>query len=266
MDTASASSARAGTSGDIWETAARAGFFVSGLLHLILGYVIVRIGLGSGGEADSSSALSRLRDAPAGPVILWGSALAFLALALWQLFDSLRGRQEAMDRAKAGGKFVMYAALAVSAASIAMGGGDSSGDQQASGLAATLMGAPGGPIIVGAIGLGILAGGVYHVIKGARKKFLDDLKPMPGKELGTGVKTVGTVGYIAKGIALGAVGVLFVTAAMTADPDQAKGIDGGIEALLGMPGGPVIVILIGVGFAAYGLYSFARARYARMHS
>ncbi len=68
MATASASSARAGTSGDIWETAARAGFFVSGLLHLILGYVIVQIGLGSGGEADSSSALSRLRDAPAGTV------------------------------------------------------------------------------------------------------------------------------------------------------------------------------------------------------
>jgi hypothetical protein len=72
------------------------------------------------------------------------------------------------------------------------------------------------------------------------------------------------VGYIAKGFALGVIGVLFVYAAITADPDKAKGLDGAIETLLGAPGGAIIVVLVGIGFAAYGLYSFARARYARM--
>ena len=264
MSTSAASNARAGTSGDIWETVARAGYVVSGVLHLILGFVIVRIGLGSSGEADSSSALSALRDAPAGAIVLWASAAAFLGLALWQLFDAFRGARDAKDRAKSGGKALMYGALAFSAASIAMGSGSSNGDQQAQGLAATLMGAPAGRLLVGALGLGILAGGVYHVAKGATRKFLGDLKPLPGKELGAGVRTLGTVGYIAKGIALSAVGVLFVIAAWNADPEQAQGIDGGIETLLGIPAGTVIVVLIGLGFAAYGLYSFARARFARM--
>lgn len=260
----SASSARAGTSGDIWETAARGGYLVSGLLHLILGFVIVRIGLGSGGEADSSSALSSLRDAPAGALILWASALAFLALALWQLFDALFAHRDGKDRAKAGGKAVMYGALAFSATSIAMGSGSSNGDEQAQGLAATLMGAPAGRLLVGALGLGIVAAAVYHVVKGAKKKFLEDLKALPANEASTGVKALGTVGYIAKGIALAVVGVLFVIAAIRANPEQAQGIDGAIETVLGWPGGAIIVVLVGVGFAAYGLYSFARSRYARM--
>lgn len=265
MVTSSASSARAGTSGDIWEKLARAGYAVSGVLHLVIGFVIVRIGLGSGGEADSDSALQSLRDAPAGAAILWASAAAFVALALWQLADALRGRGDGMDRAKAAGKAVLYGALALSAASIARGsGGGSSGDQEAQGLAATLMGAPAGRILVAAVGVGLLAGAVYHVHKGATKRFLRDLRALPGRELGTGVRALGTVGYIAKGIALGVVGVLFALAALTADPDKAQGIDGAVEQLLDLPGGPVIVVLVGAGFAAYGLYSFARARYARM--
>ncbi len=264
MTTSAAHSARTGTSGDIWETLARAGYAVSGVIHLILGFVIVKIGLGSGGEADSSSAMTQLREAPLGAVILWVSAAAFLALALWQLFDAFRSGQGAKDRAKAGGKFVMYASLAFSAASIAMGSGGSNGDKQAESASQTLMSWPAGPFLVGAVGLGILAGGVYHVVKGATKKYLDDLKGLPSGGAGTGVKVLGTAGYIAKGIALGAVGVLFVIAAVQTDPDQAKGFDGGVESLLGMPAGPVLVVLIGLGFAAYGLYSFARARYARM--
>jgi hypothetical protein len=57
---------------------------------------------------------------------------------------------------------------------------------------------------------------------------------------------------------------LFTYAAVTADPDKAKGLDGAIESLKDAPAGPAIVAAVGVGFAAYGLYSFGRARYARM--
>ncbi len=260
MVTSTASGTRTGTSGGVWETLARAGFAVSGLIHVILGGVIINIGLGGNGEADSSSALSQLREAPLGGVILWASAGALLALGLWQLFDALRSGLDATDRAKAGGKFVLYASLAVTSASIAMGSNGSSQDQQATSLSQTLMSAPAGAVLVGALGLGIVAGGGYHVYKGATTKFLDDLKRLPSGGAGKGVKVLGSVGYIAKGLALAAVGVLFVVASATNSPDQAKGIDGGVESLLGFPAGGLLVVLIGAGFAAYGLYSFARAR------
>ncbi|WP_062519664.1 DUF1206 domain-containing protein [Demequina silvatica] len=262
--TSATSSARSGTSGDVWEKAARAGYAVSGVLHLVLGFLIVRIGLGSNAEADQTHALASVGDNPAGTVVLWLAAVAFLALGLWQLADAFRAGADGKDRAKSAGKAVMYVALAFTAASVAMGSGGKNGDQQAQGFAATLMEAPAGRALVGAVGVGIIGAAIYHVVKGARKKFLEDLKALPGRELGTGVLWLGRVGYIAKGVALGVVGILFVSAALTANAQKAKGIDGAVEWLLGAPGGPVVVVLVGLGFAAYGLYSFARARYARM--
>ena len=258
----SLSKGRAGTSGDVWEKAARAGYFVSGVLHLLLGFAIVRIGMGSGGEADQSNALASLGKQPLGAALLWVSVVALLALALWQLADALRGH-DAGDRAKAAGKGVVYLALAFTAASVAMGSG-SDGDQQAQGFASRLMEAPAGRILVGAIGLGILAAGVYHVYKGATQRFMEDLRRSSSTEVSRGVRWLGMVGYPAKGFALGVVGVLFTYAAVTADADKAQGIDGAIESLLGVPAGGLIVILVGIGFAAYGLYSFGRARYQRM--
>ena len=66
------------------------------------------------------------------------------------------------------------------------------------------------------------------------------------------------------GEALALVGGLFVSAALTADPTKAKGLDGALRSLLALPLGRVLLILVAVGLAAYGIYSFARARYARV--
>ncbi len=263
--TSTSSSPRSGTTGDIWEKAARTGYAVSGVLHVVLGFLIVKIGLGANAEADQSHALASLGHNPLGTVLLAAAAIAFLALALWQAADALRSDEDAMDRLKAAGKAVLYAALAFTSASIAMGSSAGNGDQKAQGFAGTLMQAPAGRLLVGAVGLGIIAGAGYHVVKGVRRKFLEDLRALPGHEhLGKGVTGLGIVGYTAKGVALLVVGILFVSAALTANPDKAKGVDGAVEWLLGAPGGPVVVVLVGLGFAAYGLYSFARARYARM--
>ncbi|MFW7414496.1 DUF1206 domain-containing protein [Demequina sp. SO4-18] len=266
MSTSHASSARSGDTGDVWEKAARAGYAVSGLIHIMLGVIIVQIPLAGGGgtEADSSSALSQIAESAFGGFALWGAAAAFVALAAWQAADAFRGSDKG-DRAKAAGKAVLYLSLAFTSATIAMGsGGGGSQDSQAQGFAATLMGAPGGRFLVGALGLGILAGAGYHVYKGWTQKFREELRTPSGDEVSKGVTATGTVGYIAKGVALAVVGVLFVFAAINADADEAQGLDGAIESLLGLPFGAWLVALVGIGFAAYGLYSFARARYARM--
>ena len=262
--TASHSSMRQGSTGDAWEKAARAGYAVSGALHIVLGLLIAQIALSGGGEeASSSQALSSISDNTFGAIVLWFAVAAFGALALWQLADAFRSHDEAKDRGKAAAKAGVYAVLAFTAGSIAMGSSSSGGDSQAQGIVAKALGWPGGQFIVGAVGLGVLAAGVFHVVKGAKKKFMQDLKGVPTKS-GRMVRGLGTTGYIAKGVALGVVGVLFVYAAATADPDKAEGLDGAIKSLLDLPGGPVIVILVGLGFAAYGLYSFVRARYAKM--
>lgn len=252
------------------EKAARVGYAVSGLLHLLIGLIAVQLAVGSGGgSADQSGALSQVAAQPFGRAVLWLGVVGLLALSLWQLSEAAFGgtRGDRSDRTqqtvKATAKAVVYLALALTTFTFARGGGSSSA-QQSTDFTATLMGSTAGRLLVAAIGLGVVAVGGYHLVKGAKKKFLDDLRTSGGGRAGTAVVRLGQVGYIAKGVALAVVGLLFVLAAARADPSQASGLDGALKTLGQQPGGPVILVAVGLGFVAYGLYSFARARYARM--
>ena len=246
------------------EKVARVGFAASGLIHLVLGWIAGRVALGSGGEADTSGAIATVREAPAGPLLLWICVLGFVALALFQLLDGIFGDGETGDRVKAAGKGVLYAALGVISVRFAVGGGSSGGQESSTDITQRLMEMPAGRLLVGAVALGVIAVGGYHVYKGFTKKFLEDLSATGGGSLGTGVTVAGMIGYVAKGVALLVVGGLFGLAAWQADPDEAQGMDGALKTLAEQPFGTVLLLLVAVGLALYGVYSFARARYARM--
>ncbi|MGB0101408.1 MAG: DUF1206 domain-containing protein [Nocardioides sp.] len=243
------------------EWGARLGYGASGVLHLLLAYLTVQIALGSSGDdkqASQSGALGTLAKEPAGQVLLWVIAIGFTLLAVWQLTE-LVTREKAFDKAKAGGKLVLYAALAWTSFTFAMGGRTSS-NKQTKDFTTTLMDAPGGQVLVGLVGVGIIGVAGYHVYKGWKEKFLEDLQEHPGRW----AVIAGKVGYIGKGIALVAVGVLFIVAAIQHQAGQVTGMDGALLALRDLPAGEVVLIGIALGLAAYGVYSFARARYARV--
>ncbi|KUG55731.1 hypothetical protein AVL62_05430 [Serinicoccus chungangensis] len=246
------------------ETLARIGFAASGLIHLALGWIAGRVALGGGGEADTSGAIATVREAPAGPVLLWFCVVGFLALALFQVLEGTVGGGGAGDRLKAVGKGVLYAALGVVSVRFATGGGSSGGGESSADLTQRLMEMPGGRWIVGAVALGALGVAVYHVYKGLSQKFLEDLAATGGGQLGTGVRLAGTVGYTAKGVALLVVGGLFGLAAWQADPQEAQGMDGALKTLAEQPSGTALLLAVAVGLTLYGVYSLARARYARM--
>lgn len=240
------------------EWGARLGYAASGVLHLLLAWLTVQIAIGDGAQASQSGALATVTRQPFGLVLLWLLAIGFSLLALWQLTELFTARK-AFDKAKAAGKAVMYAALAYTAFVFALGGRTSS-NKQTKDFTRTLMEAPAGRLLVGLVGLGIIGVALYHVYKGWKKKFLGDLQEHPGRF------TVGAarVGYIGKGIALIAVGVLFITAAVQQQVGKATGLDGALKSLRDVPAGTVILVGIALGLAAYGVYSFARARYARV--
>lgn len=87
---------------------------------------------------------------------------------------------------------------------------------------------------------------------------------MPGGKAGVAVTALGVFGYVARGIALFAVGALFVVAAFTVDPSKATGLDGGLKSLAGLPFGQAILVLVGLGLIAYGVYSGLRSRLAKL--
>jgi hypothetical protein len=248
------------------QLAARTGFAVNGLLHLLIGGIALSVAFGSGGKADQSGALSGLASTPGGTFLLWVVTVGLWALGLFQVLETVLVRGTDKDawvgRAKEGGKAVAYLAIGFSAFSVARGGGGSSSGQTQS-LTAKLLATPGGVLLVVLLGLGVLAVGVYFVLKGARKKFLDDISAPAGKT-GRSITLLGQVGYIAKGVAVAVVGVLFCVAGVTSDPSEATGLDGALKSLTDLPFGVVLLVLVALGLIAYGVYCFARARYARL--
>jgi hypothetical protein len=253
------SAARRAGDHPVIEAGARLGYAVNGLMHLLIAWLGVQLALGSGGgSADQSGALATLAGNGLGKVLLIVAVAGFALLALWQVAEAL-GRGDAGDRIKAGSKAVLYAALAFSALSFLRGSGKASGAQTQD-FTVQLMAKPMGRALVAALGLVVVGVAVYHVVKGARKKFLDDLREHPGRW----AVIAGQVGYIAKGAALLIVGGMFVVAGLQNNAAETTGLDGALRSLLELPYGKALLIAVSVGFAAYAVYSFARSRYAEV--
>lgn len=244
---------------DWFERVARAGFAASGLLHLLIAFIIARLAFGDGGNADQSGALATLAAQPGGAVMLWVAAVVLATLGLWQLAETFVER-DLKDRVKAAAVGVVYLALAFSAAKFAIGSGQSSSSQNA-GMSAQMMQSAWGKAVLVVVALVLLGVGGYHVYKGATKGFLDELK-VAGN--GRAVTWIGVVGYIAKGLVLIGVGILVVVATVTSDPSKATGVDAAVKTLGAAPFGKFLLILGAIGIAAYGVYLFVRSRYADM--
>jgi len=259
--------ARAAQDSPAFRIIARVGYVVLGILHIVIGIIAISIATGGGGEADQGGALEQIRNAPMGVALLWIIAIGLFALAIWQIAEAVLERNPDTKkkwgyRIKYLGTAAVYIAIAITAVVFATGG-QSDSSQSTQSFSAQLLATPGGVFLLVLIGLIVAGIGIAFIVRGitrAFEKYLD-LPPDPVRK---GIVTFGVVGYIAKGIAVGVAGVLFVVAAVTANPEQAGGLDAALHTLASLPFGPIILWIVGAGLVIYGLFCFARARYARM--
>jgi hypothetical protein len=78
------------------------------------------------------------------------------------------------------------------------------------------------------------------------------------------VDLAGRLGFFARGIAFGLIGVFLVIAGTQARPDQARGLGGALASLTEQPFGPWLLGLVGFGLIGYGVYLLIAARYRPM--
>jgi hypothetical protein len=271
--TASDTARRAGES-DTQENLARVGLIAFGIVHLLVAWLAIQLAWfgGGGRSADQSGAMATLADSPVGKPLLWVLAVGLIALAAWQAAEIFRwrsgwsasGKERTKALRKSGNaviKALLYVALAVLAIRFAVGAGQSSSQKQQQ-TTAGVFGWPGGQWLVGLAGLVLVGVGIWHIRKGLNKHFMKQIDTSKASPQATRlVLRLGQVGFPGKGIALMGVGALLIWAAITYDPQKARGLDGAMHAILELPFGQILLTLVALGIAAFGAFCFVRARY-----
>lgn len=245
----------------------RFGLVAYGVVHLLIAWIAIQLALGdTGRSASSTGALKQLAGEPFGEVALWAVAIGMSLLVVWRLIEAgfghagEHGKEELGKRASSLVKAVIYGALAFSAFKVALGSGG--GGQGSETMTATVLNWPGGQVLVCLAGLAIIAYGAWTAYRGWSEKFLDhlDIDGRSGRD-GAAYRIFGKAGYIAKGVAVGLVGGLFLYAGLTHEADESGGLDEALHTVLEQPYGPFLLAAIALGIGCYGLFCFARARH-----
>lgn len=250
-----------------FEHAVRVGLVAYGVLHILIGWLALQLAFGDrAGAPSQQGALQVLAQQPGGELLLWAVGIGLFVLAGWQLVEAAWGHtiedggKRMLKRLGSVGSAIVYIVLAGSAIKTAVAGSSSANEDS---LTRKVLDLPGGQLIVIGIGVAIGVVAVVNLTRGVTTSFDDQLKggALSGRS-GTVVKRLGQIGFIAKGVALGVVGGLFVWAGWTYDPKEAGGLDSALRTLLEAPAGPSLLVVVAAGIIAFGLYCFAWTRYA----
>ncbi|SEG96998.1 protein of unknown function [Nonomuraea solani] len=243
----------------------RVGLACRGVLYALIGVVALQIGLGQGsGQADKAGAMGTLADLPFGFVLLWIMTAGFIALALWQASEALFGGGKTFDRLEAAGRVAVYILIVFMLVSVITTGKATSEDEKSQDATAKLMELPGGALIVGAIGLGLIALGAYWVRQGVRKEFKKDLDVGRMSPRARSVMDrLGFGGYIARGAIAAMAGIFVISAAVSHDPDKAGGFDATLKQFADTPAGPWLLVVVAFGVLLFAGYCFGESRWRR---
>jgi hypothetical protein len=255
------------------ERLARAGLVARGLLYVVVGILAIQVAQGHDEtRADKQGALQTVVHQPLGRLLVLLLALGFAGYAAWRLVDAAVGardeddpRKAAVKRAGYAARGALYAFFCASAVKLFIWSNRTAGSQQEADWTGRVLNWPGGTWLVEAVGLVVIASGLYVGWRGLSGKFRKRLKAY---EMGPAerrwVRGIGTVGMVARMAVWTMIGVFLVAAAHRHDPGEAVGIDGALKRLAEHSYGPLLLSIVACGLCAYGLYSFAEARYRRI--
>jgi Mn2+/Fe2+ NRAMP family transporter len=245
-------------------TAGLVGLVARGALYLALAVLSLELVFGNRGEdADPRGAMHDLAHNGLGVVVLVVLVIGFAAFALLHLYRAIKDPDNKTTR-RVNDAFwaVVNALLAFLAASFLFSPSKPSGDtdQTDKTFTAKVMDVSGGRLLVGIVGLAIAGYGLYLLVRAFQDDRQDERAVLEAAPQETpGVRTLARVGNVARGAILGFIGVLVLIAGVQHDPNETEGLDGALKRLLAHGFGEIAVFLIALGFAAFGVYSIARA-------
>src|SRR5690349_3520247 len=167
---------------------------------------------------------------------------------------------------------VLHLLLAYLVVQIAFGGGSQEGDQSGAFKKVAqqhatqgVMAKPAGVWLVALAGVVVLAVGAGMAWYGLKRKFESKLHTeRMSVRARKAARRLGQIGYAGKGAAFAIVGVLLIDAAVTHNPSESRGLDAAFRTVAGQPFGVAGLIVIAIGFLAYGLFCFFQSRYRKV--
>jgi hypothetical protein len=255
------------------EWAARLGFVARGLIYVLIGLIALGIAFGRGGQADQGGALGQIASRGFGVVVLWLLVVGFAGLALWRLSEVAFGAtgprgHETAERLKSLARGIVYTFFCFTTLRFVLGTASSSSadsDRQSETTTTRVMTNAGGRVLVGLVGLALVAVGLYLAREAWKREFLQRMD-LSGVSSGTRslVERLGVVGGLSRGAVFVVAGLFLTLAAVRFEPSRAEGLDGTLRSFSQTALGPFLLVLVALGLIAFGVFSVCEARWRRV--
>lgn len=257
---------RSDAPGHVVDALGRVGLVGYGAVHLVVAWLALEVAAGvPDAQPDAVGAVGAIARGPGGGIALGFAAVGLAAFALWQVtaaavgFHWVDGGERVRKRTGAVAKAIAMTALAVIVVDYLLG---TRREQPTTApmLAAQVLALPAGRILLAlaAVMILVIAGAMTYT--GVRRTFMGDLDVRRlGPAARNAIELAGVVGHLSRALALAVVGFLTGTAALVADPARAGGIDAALRALGGTALGAGLLVVVAMGFAAFGVFCFADA-------
>lgn len=258
------------------EKLARFGMGAKGAVYLILGVLTAMAAFNEGGQkAGQSDALKFLYNQPFGKIMLALLAIGLVGYVVWRFVQAFRDPENEGDDKKGIAKRIgygvsglLYAFLAFEAIRMLFqsgsSGGSGGGNKQ---IVSMLLEQPFGQILVGIVAVALFAKAVSQIYKAVTGKFMEDIQMgQLDDKVRKVIKNTGVVGLLARGVVVGIIGFLFLKAAIQANASKAGGTEGAFSFIQQSSYGSILLGIVAIGLACYGVYMLVKARYKALPS
>ena len=254
---------------------ARLGYAAKGVVYFLLGVLTLEAVFGKrAASTDRNDVIRAIHNHAFGSVMLAIIAAGLFGYALWCLvlaiFDmdgygtKAKGIVTRIGYAAVG---LSYIALAIAAAKLdtGTGNGGKSTTTNARDWTARLLAHSWGVAIVILAGLVVLAVAATLLQQAYKAAFMRQMQSSGmSQSVRQAVKATGRLGLAALGVVFAIIGLFLIVAAVHHNPNQAKGLGGALQTLINEPFGHALLFVVALGVIAYGIYSWAEARYRRI--
>lgn len=257
---------------DWFAAAGRAGLTARGVHYIAVGVLALHVAFGNEQRADRDGALQAVARQPLGRLLLVVLAAGMVGMVIWRLvrvvLDPGDKEDDASGLAKRAGEvgrgLLYVGGLATALPLIVGGNGDGNREEQDWTARASEL--PLGRWLVGVVGVGIVAAGLWNgwkAVSGRWRKRLDTSEMSKDEE--RWAEPVAVAGLIGRMLVFGLVGGFLVRAAVRYDPREGVGLDAALKEVGEKSYGPWGLSLFAVALMMFGLFSLLQARWRRVN-